>query len=171
MKRLGRLIMLLILIIGFPSFCYARDDSIDWTAEELAFMEEHPVIRLGVDPMFVPFEFFDNDGTYQGITSDYLEIISEKTGLEMQVIKGLTWTEAYEKALHGEVDMLPAISKTSAREQYFLFQNRIIILNGLLLSESRPKISVVLKIYIGKRWQFKRIAPITAIWPSTRRLI
>ena len=121
MKRLARLIMLLIFMLGWPSFCYARDDSIDWTAEELAFMAEHPVIRLGVDPMFVPFEFFDEDGNYQGITSDYLEIISAKTGLEMQVVKGLTWTEAYEKGLHGEVDMLPAISKTPAREQYFLF--------------------------------------------------
>ncbi|PKM48330.1 MAG: histidine kinase, partial [Firmicutes bacterium HGW-Firmicutes-6] len=102
MKRLTRVIMVLIIILGWPSFCYARDDSIDWTAEELAFMAEHPVIRLGVDPMFVPFEFFDEDGTYQGITSDYLEIISEKTGLEMVVTPGLTWTEAYEKALQGE---------------------------------------------------------------------
>lgn len=121
MKRYVRLIMLLIVILSWPSLCYARDNTIDWTPEELAFMDEHPVIHLGVDPKFVPFEFFDEDGTYQGITSDYLEIISEKTGLEMDVIEGLTWTEAYEKALHGEVDMLPAVSRTPAREQYFLF--------------------------------------------------
>ncbi|WP_323397326.1 ATP-binding protein, partial [Acetobacterium wieringae] len=121
MKLLARVMVILIIILGWPSFCYARDDTISWTPEELAFMEEHPVIRLGVDPKFVPFEFFDKDGTYQGITSDYLEIISEKTGLEMVVTPGLTWTEAYEKALHGEVDMLPAVSKTPAREQYFLF--------------------------------------------------
>ena len=84
--------------------------------EEIAFMEAHPVIHLGVDPKFVPFEFFDENGNYQGITSDYLEIISKKTGLQFDVAKGLTWTEAYEKALRGEVDMLPAVSKTPARE-------------------------------------------------------
>ena len=121
MKRLTRVVFLLIFILGWPSFCYARDDSINWTPEELAFMEAHPVIRLGVDPKFVPFEFLDEDGTYQGLTSDYLEIISEKTGLELQVTEGLTWTEAYEKALQGEIDMLPAVSKTPAREQNFLF--------------------------------------------------
>lgn len=121
MKRLTRVVILLIFILGWPSFCYARDDSINWTPEELAFMEAHPVIRLGVDPKFVPFEFLDEDGTYQGLTSDYLEIISEKTGLELQVTEGLTWTEAYEKALQGEIDMLPAVSKTPAREQNFLF--------------------------------------------------
>ena len=121
MKRLTRVVILLIFILGWPSFCYARDDSINWTPEELAFMEAHPVIRLGVDPKFVPFEFLDEDGTYQGLISDYLEIISEKTGLELQVTEGLTWTEAYEKALQGEIDMLPAVSKTPAREQNFLF--------------------------------------------------
>ena len=41
--------------------------------------------------------------------------------MELQVTEGLTWTEAYEKALQGEIDMLPAVSKTPAREQNFLF--------------------------------------------------
>ena len=36
------------------------------TEEELAFVEEHPVIRLGVDPKFVPFEFINEDGEYAG---------------------------------------------------------------------------------------------------------
>ena len=130
MKRLTRVVILLIFILGWPSFCYARDDSINWTPEELAFMEAHPVIRLGVDPKFVPFEFLDEDGTYQGLIPDYLEIISEKTGLELQVTEGLTWTEAYEKALQGEIDMLPAVSKTPAREQNFYYQNPIITLNA-----------------------------------------
>ncbi|MBU4440169.1 MAG: transporter substrate-binding domain-containing protein [Firmicutes bacterium] len=121
MRRLSSVLIFLIIILGWPSFCYARDNSIDWTPEEIAFMEAHPVIHLGVDPKFIPFEFFDENGNYQGITSDYLEIISEKTGLQFDVAKGLTWTEAYEKALRGEVDMLPAVSKTPAREQYFLF--------------------------------------------------
>lgn len=148
MKRLGSLIIVLILIISVPSFCYARDDRIDWTAEELAFMEAHPVIRLGVDPKFVPFEFFDDNGTYQGITSDYLEIISEKTGLEMEVIKGLTWNEAYQKALHGEVDMLPAISKTPAREQFFLFSEPYYYFKRVIVvRDSTPNISSIEDLY------------------------
>lgn len=119
-KRFG-LIILFFLFLSSASICYARDDTIAWTPEELAFLEEHPVIQLGVDPKFVPYEFFDQDGKYQGITSDYLEIISEKTGLQFNVVKDLTWPEAYEKAIRGEIDMLPAVAKTPAREQYFLF--------------------------------------------------
>lgn len=101
--------------------CYATSNSISWTEDEIAFMKDHPVIRLGVDPGFVPFEFIDEDGEYKGIAADYLLLISEKTGLKFEVVSGLTWPEAYDMALAGDVDAMPAIGKTSEREQYFLF--------------------------------------------------
>lgn len=101
--------------------CFGADSSISWTEDELAFMEEHPVIRLGVDPKFVPFEFIDEDGEYKGITADYLFLISEKTGLQFEVVKGLSWPEAYDMALAGKLDALPTIGKTKEREEHFLF--------------------------------------------------
>jgi len=101
--------------------CFAADNVISWTEDELAFMEDHPVIRLGVDLGFVPFEFIDDDGEYKGITADYLALISEKTGLQFEVVQGLTWPEAYDMALTGDVDALPAIGKTDEREEHFLF--------------------------------------------------
>jgi len=101
--------------------CFAADNVISWTADELAFMEDHPVIRLGVDPGFVPFEFIDDDGEYKGITADYLALISEKTGIQFEVVQGLTWPEAYDMALAGDIDALPAIGKADEREEHFLF--------------------------------------------------
>lgn len=100
---------------------YALDDQLTWTENELSFIENHPIIRLGVDPQFVPFEFIDRNGEYQGVTADYLSFISEKTGLEFEVRKDLSWPEAYDLALEREVDVLPAVGITSDREAHFLF--------------------------------------------------
>jgi len=105
-----------VLVSGF-----ADGGGISWTEEELAFMQAHPVIQLGVDPAFTPFEFIDKDGEHRGISADYLSIIREKTGLRFEVRKGLTWPEAYEKALAGELDAMPAISLTEDRAEHFLF--------------------------------------------------
>jgi len=99
----------------------AAENGLELTAEERAFMEAHPVIYIGVDPGFVPYEFIDEDGVYKGIAADYLDYISKKTGLIFKLVEGLSWTEVYNKALAGEIDMLPAIGKTSEREKYFLF--------------------------------------------------
>ena len=45
----------------------------------------------------------------------------KKTGLQFEVFKGLTWPEAYDMALAGDLDVLPAVGKTEEREEHFLF--------------------------------------------------
>lgn len=114
------MIIAFIAILMMINICYAIDYSINWTEEELNFIKDNPVIRLGVDPKFVPFEFIDEDGEYKGITADYLSLISKKTGLEFEVEKGLSWPEAYDLALARDLDGLPAVGKTKEREENFV---------------------------------------------------
>jgi len=112
-------IIIVTATLTFP--CSATEDRIEWTEAELSFMDKHSVVRLGVDSKFVPFEFIDENGEYKGITADYLALISDKTGLQFEVVKGVTWPEAYNMALAGDVDVLPAVGRTSEREVHFLF--------------------------------------------------
>lgn len=100
---------------------YAASQSVKLTDEEKAFIKEHPVIYLAVDPEFVPYEFIDTDGKYKGIAADYIKLISERTGLKMVPSYGLPWEEAYEKAVLKELDVLPCVSKTAEREKNFLY--------------------------------------------------
>ena len=121
---LGVLILSLIVgAFGAPALAAQVDSAstLDLTPEEQAFLREHPTIRMGVDPNFVPYEFIDTDGTYKGIAADYIALIEKRTGLNMVVTTGLTWTEAYEKAVKGEIDVLPCVGQTPEREKYFLF--------------------------------------------------
>lgn len=110
-------------------------EKIVWSPEELSFMAEHPEIHLGVDPTFVPYEFFDTDGVYKGIAADYIALVSKATGLKMTVASGLTWTQAYEKAVGKKLDVLPCVSRTAERDKYFLFSQgyytfqRVIFIN------------------------------------------
>ena len=98
-------------------------DQIELSSEEKQFIKDHPIIRIGVDPEFIPYEFIDTDGSYNGISADYQKLITERTGLIFEPVKGLTWTEAYELAVEGEIDVLPCVSKTPIREQYFIFSD------------------------------------------------
>ena len=118
---MSSLLLAIIIITAVALPCFAESNSVSWTEDELAFMEEHPVIRIGVDPGFMPFEFIDTDGGYRGIAADYLALISERTGLRFEAIKGLTWPEAYDMALAGDIDMLSSVGKTNEREEHFLF--------------------------------------------------
>ncbi len=110
------------MVLTLSGICHASDTAEPvFTDEEKLFIKEHPAVRLGIDPEFVPFEFIDTDGVYKGIAADYIKLISERTGIRMEVQGELTWTEAYELAVERKLDVLPCISKTADREQYFLF--------------------------------------------------
>ncbi len=91
------------------------------TTAEKAWIREHPVIRLGVDPEFAPFEYVSSDGTYSGITSDYIKILNQRLGLDMQVAKGLTWEESVAWAKTRKIDVLPCVAPTQERKQFFKF--------------------------------------------------
>lgn len=116
-----------VIALAIAPAAHAEENSsqpqIQLTQEEQNFIRDHPVIHLGVDPTFVPYEFIDTDGQYKGIAADYIALICEMTGLQMKVEKGLTWTEAYEKAVKGELDVLPCVGETAERERYFLFSD------------------------------------------------
>jgi hypothetical protein len=91
MKRLLGLLFILITIASIKTIpCSAAEINIDWSEDEIEFIDKHPVIRIGVDPGFAPFEFIDIDDEYKGIAADYISLISEKTGIRFEVAKGLT---------------------------------------------------------------------------------
>ncbi|MDR2782465.1 MAG: transporter substrate-binding domain-containing protein [Treponema sp.] len=92
-----------------------------FTPGEEAFIRNHPVIKVGVNPYFMPFEGFDENKRYQGVISDYLEAIERQSGLRFEIQEELSWYEAYNKALDGEIDLLPAMQKSRASEMFFLF--------------------------------------------------
>jgi ABC-type amino acid transport substrate-binding protein len=91
------------------------------TAAEETWLAEHKNIRLGVDPAWPPFEYFDADNAYLGIASDYVGILNEKLVIKMKPIQGLSWSEVMMKAKAGEIDVLPSIVKTPERSKFLLF--------------------------------------------------
>ncbi|MCE5284494.1 MAG: transporter substrate-binding domain-containing protein [Pelosinus sp.] len=121
MKLLKKIFLSIVVFLIVSHVCFAAQKDIQLTQTEQDFIKEHPVIHLGVDPKFIPYEFFDTDGVYKGIAADYIKLISERTGLKLVVEKDLSWPEAYEKGVLRELDAFPCVSKTKEREKYFLY--------------------------------------------------
>lgn len=65
MRRLIAPLFALIAIALMIAVPCSADSSMSLTEDEIAFLRDHPVIRMGVDPGFVPFEFIDRDGKYR----------------------------------------------------------------------------------------------------------
>jgi PAS domain S-box-containing protein len=97
------------------------DGKIPLSQEERNWLSQHPVIRLGDDPQWAPISFLNEDGEYSGISSSYVHLISERLGIKMNLIKGLTWTQVMEKVRQQKIDIVPSVMKSPEREKDFHF--------------------------------------------------
>jgi signal transduction histidine kinase len=116
--------LLIALLAVMPARVFAQASLPDLTEAEKDFILRHPVIRVGIDATFSPFEFLDNQGNYIGIAPDYLALIGARTGLRFEPAKDVPYDEAQQKVLAHELDLLPTLGWTAEREEIFLLSQR-----------------------------------------------
>lgn len=107
------------------------------TPEERRWIAEHPVIRYAVDPDFIPFEFLDERGEHQGISSAYVRLLSERLGVTMQLVRTEGWNQAVALAKQGRIDVLPCVGKSANREQYFLFSKPYVHFQRVIITSTQ----------------------------------
>ncbi|MCP5367701.1 MAG: transporter substrate-binding domain-containing protein [Hyphomicrobiales bacterium] len=91
------------------------------TADEKAWIAEHPVIRIAVAEDRRPFESIDSDGSYRGLTADYLDAVRKRTGLRFEVVPVPTRIRAVEELRRGLADMAPALIPVTERKEFLAF--------------------------------------------------
>jgi diguanylate cyclase (GGDEF)-like protein len=91
------------------------------TEEEQAFLRQHPVIRVGIDPDWYPLEFVDEDGRLGGISADYLALLGERLGIRFEPATDQSWPRAMELVRARELDMFSMAAQTPERSAYALF--------------------------------------------------
>lgn len=125
-----------VMFLLVASLAWA-DPEIQFTRQELDFIEAHREVRIGIDPSFVPFEFITSDGIHGGISSDVLALVASRTGLDFVYNPELKWVDAVQGARDRTIDLLPTVGYTAARAQYVTylepylhFQRSIVVPKG-----------------------------------------
>lgn len=99
-----------------------RAYDLNLTQEEEAFLQQLPALKVGVDNNWPPFEFLDSrNQSLQGISRDYLLLLSERLGVEFDIQHHSSWAEVMEDARQGKLDLLSAVSPTPDRRSYLNF--------------------------------------------------
>lgn len=108
------------------------------TAEERAWVKAHPVIRFAPDPDFPPTEYFDANGTYSGITADYLDLLEKSLGLRFEIVRLKNWDEVISRARSAGIDMFSAM-KTPQRSRYALFTKPFMDLPAVIIARETAR--------------------------------
>ncbi len=119
---------LLFLFLLLPALWGGVDDPIPLTAEEEAWLAEGHRVRVRVSD-WPPFQFCD--GTFEGISVDYIKKIFDRHGIEYTFVSGydVPWVMALESiAEHEVIDLILTAKITESRKSDMLFTEEYLFL-------------------------------------------
>ena len=94
---------------------------VDLTPEEKKWLAAHPVIRIGAETNYAPYEFQDSRGHFVGVVADYLDIIRYKLGTRFQVNQLPDFGTVENKLRRKELDVVLAVASSADREVFLNF--------------------------------------------------
>ena len=103
------------------SFSFAQPDPAfldSLPPEAREWLQTNPIVTVGCERDWAPYDFVDSRGRYQGIAEEYLQIVARRTGLQFEYHIGENWNSLLQMAKDHEVDLLPALYHTPERETY-----------------------------------------------------
>ncbi len=90
------------------------------TIEEEKYLKRKKVIKMCVDPDWMPFEKVENK-EYYGIASDYIKLFSQRIAIPIELVQTASWDESLKNAKNRKCDILPLASSTESRKEYMNF--------------------------------------------------
>ncbi len=90
------------------------------TAEEKEYLKNNPIIKVQNMSSFPPFNFIENKKAV-GYSIDYLQLMGDLLGIEIQYISGKTWAQNLEMIKNNTLDIIPQIAINKEREEFIGF--------------------------------------------------
>ena len=104
------------------------------TESEQAWIEEHPVIRVHSETDWPPFNFVDGDKP-AGFSIEYMNLVAEAAGLEVEYVTGPGWDDFLGMMRSGDLDVMLNIVQTDDRNDFLLFTEPYTIMSPVLAGQ------------------------------------
>ncbi|MBT5186180.1 MAG: transporter substrate-binding domain-containing protein [Kordiimonadaceae bacterium] len=131
-KKLLIKIKLVVLMFVYCLEAYAQSETIEkfdvvtipnqiiLTDEEKRWVADHPVIKATSKRDSAPNEFI-RAGIPAGFSVDYLNLVAEKIGFEIEYVTDYSWPDSLTQLQDRKIDISHNIFKTVERESFLNF--------------------------------------------------
>lgn len=108
-------------LLFFTLTCFSLSAyALELSVEEKAWLTKHSSITLGSDYNWPPYDFIDNHKQHSGISADLIDLVRQKTGLEIKIKSGV-WADVLNDMKQSKLDGLVCAAQTPEREKYLSF--------------------------------------------------
>jgi len=109
---------------------------VELTAQQQAFVAQHPDITVLSDPARAPTSFLAPDGSYTGYLPELLRELSDRAGLRVRYVPTHDWADAQKRMEAGEADLLVGASRTPEREALYVFGDPLLSVRAVVFGRA-----------------------------------
>jgi len=137
---------------GYPAYFEELKTSLvpSLSIEEQDWLLINNHFKLGVDPAWAPFEFFDKHGQYAGISAEYVAKLSKKMSVDLEPEKGLSWSQVIKNVQDGKLDILPGVAPSEERKKYLVFSKPYVSFPNVVVTRNNAEYAKDLDDLNGK---------------------
>ena len=128
----------------------AATQTMNFSLAERKWLDQHPRLRVAINPNLMPISFFDSEGKLLGIAADVLAKISLRTGLHFDMRPTKSVGEMLEWIRTGQVDLVAGISPSIEREAQLRFTRPFLTSPSVLVTRIGPQNPATLDDMAGK---------------------
>lgn len=98
-----------------------NDLNIRLDEEEISYLKKKSVIKMCVNPNWMPLEKINSDLKHDGIAADLIKNMVKKLNIDIQLVNTKSWEQSLEYVQNRKCDILSLVSKTPERTKYLEF--------------------------------------------------
>ena len=170
---LNKWLLLCALLLASP-YLNAADARFYLKQAELQFINQKQEIRKCVDPMWMPFEAIDEQGQHIGIIDDITDIMSEKIGIPITLIRTRDWSESHQFLKDGRCDIVTsdAIVNIGTQPDYYQTTAPFLQYKGAYITQKSTELALNFEAISQQKIGFVKDYPTLALvkekFPNTQ---
>ena len=118
---------------------------------EKSWLSKHKEIQIGIDGNWPPIDFTNENGIHAGITADYLDLLSERLGIQFVVRKSPKFKEMLQKVIEGELKVGATISYNKERSEKLYFSKPFYYVHKVIITRRNTEGISNIKDLYGRR--------------------
>lgn len=91
------------------------------TSAERQWLAAHPRLRVATKQEWAPIDVYSYEGQFRGLSGDVLHLVEQRLGMRFEYIAMPSLADGLKALRDGQVDVLPSVSRTPAREVFMRY--------------------------------------------------
>jgi polar amino acid transport system substrate-binding protein len=129
---------LFLFLFTFNILFASTSNKINFTDEELAYLKNKQVIKMCVDPSWMPFESIKDD-KHIGMVAEVYEHFGRNINIPIELLITSTWSESLDSVRVRRCDILSAAVETKERKKYLNFSEPYLIFPQVVVTKEKEE--------------------------------